>query len=192
MPVREHRDVKADAERWDARYAGLHTGEPRPPKGLDGIELPNAGLCLDVACGLGAQSMWAALNGNRVVALDVSGTAIKALEAAAEASDVGSAIDARVVDLDAGLPSELSGRCALVICQRFRGAGLYPQLVDAARPGGVIVTTVLSSVGAGTEPGPFHAPVGELLDSFRTLDVEILRSIESDGEATLVARRHSA
>jgi len=184
--------VEADAERWDARYAGLHTGQPRPPTGLDGIELPNAGLCLDVACGLGAQSLWAALNGNRVVALDVSGTAIRALSAAAEVFDVARAVDPRVVDLDAGLPSEFSGRCALVICQRFRGSALYPQLVDAAKPGGLIVTTVLSCVGAGSEPGPFHAPVGELLDAFRALDVDILRSIESDGEATLVARRRAA
>lgn len=183
--------MDTDADRWDARYAGLHTGEPRPPKGLDGIELPPAGLCVDVACGLGAQTVWAARLGFRVLAIDVSSTAIKAVVDAAAAHDVAGSVEARVVDLDGGLPVDVAGRCSLVICQRFRGAGLYPQLVDAARPGGVIVVTVLSQVGAAGEPGPFHAPLGELSDAFRALDVDILRSIESDGEATLVARRHS-
>jgi hypothetical protein len=45
-------------------------------------------------------------------------------------------------------------------------------------------------VGLRAEPGPFHAPPGELIDVFRELDVDILRSLEADGEATLVARRH--
>jgi hypothetical protein len=53
----------------------------------------------------------------------------------------------------------------------------------------VIVVTVLSRVGLSREAGSFHAAPGELIDAFRRPDVEILRSIESEGEATLVARR---
>jgi hypothetical protein len=48
---------------------------------------------------------------------------------------------------------------------------------------------VLSQVGASGEPGPFHAPPGELVCTFREFDVDVLRSVELDGEATLVARR---
>lgn len=57
------------------------------------------------------------------------------------------------------------------------------------RPGGVLVTTVLSTVGLEGEAGPFHAPPGDLVCAFRDLDVVIERSVELDGEATLVARR---
>src|SRR5262245_11178985 len=32
--------VLEDGERWDARYTGRATGEPRPPSGVDGIVLP--------------------------------------------------------------------------------------------------------------------------------------------------------
>jgi hypothetical protein len=55
-------------------------------------------------------------------------------------------------------------------------------------PGGLLVITVLSEVGAAST-GPFHAPPGDLIDGFGGLDVEILRHEEGDGEATLVARR---
>ena len=79
--------------------------------------------------------------------------------------------------------------CSLVVCQRFRDPALYEQLVYMLRPGGVLVITILSTVGLGGEPGPFHAPPGELVCTFRELDVAIERSVELDGETTLVARR---
>ena len=99
-------------------------------------------------------------------------------------------IDARVVDLDDGLPTDVRGRCVLVICQRFRDPRLYAAIADAARPGGLVVITVLSAVGAATA-GPYHAPPGELDEAFGALDVEVVRSVEANGEATLVARRLS-
>jgi len=183
--------VRADAERWDARYSGLATGVPSPPAGLEGIALPESGVCLDVACGLGGQSLWAAARGYDVIALDVSSIAIEALRASATGRELDHRIDAHVVDLDDGLPADVVGRCALVICQRFRDPRLYPALAGAAFRGGLIVVTVLSQVGASS-PGVHHAPQGELEDAFRPLDVEILRAVEADGEATLVARRLSS
>jgi SAM-dependent methyltransferase len=189
--AREDPVVHEDAERWDARYSGRTTGDPSPPTGLDGIALPEPGLCLDVACGLGEQSLWAAANRFDVVALDVSPAAIAGLRAVAAAHGLDDRIDARVVDLDDGLPADVRGRCALVICQRFRDPRLYAAIADAAGAGGLIVITVLSEVGADS-PGPYHAPPGELDEAFGALDVEVLRSVETNGEATLVARRLSS
>lgn len=156
------------------------------PKGLDGVALPPGGRCLDVACGLGEQSLWAASHGFDVVAIDASPVAVASLCAAAAAH--GLTVDACVVDLDEGLPTEVVGACALVICQRFRDPRLYGALATAVAPGGVLVITVLSQVGAES-PGPFHAPPGDLLDGFGTSGLEILRHEETAGEATLVARR---
>lgn len=178
-----------DAERWNARYLGRSTGEPAMPKGLGGVELERGGRCLDVACGLGAQSIWAARQGFEVVSLDTSDVAITALNSAAMSAGVRDRIESRVVDLDDGLPTELTNSFDLVICQRFRDPALYEQLVYALVSGGVLVITVLSRVGADGEPGPFHAPPGDLVCAFREFDVEVLRSVELDGEATLVARR---
>ena len=178
-----------DADRWNARYQGRSTGEPSMPKGLGGITLARGGRCLDVACGLGEQSIWAAQQGFDVVAIDASDFAITALNSAAMSAGVRDRIETRVVDLDEGFPTELTSAFALVICQRFRDPSLYEQLVYALEPDGVLVLTVLSQVGASDEPGPFHAPPGELVCTFRQFDVDVLRSVELDGEATLVARR---
>ena len=180
--------MREDRERWDARYSDRETGAPSPPIGLDGVDVAETGLCVDVACGLGQQSLWAAANGFDVVALDVSPAAISALQRAAARHALDHRIDARVVDLDDGLPADVHGRCALVICQRFRDPRLYAALAVAAEPGGLIVVTVLSEVGAAS-PGRHHAPAGELDDAFGALDVAVLRSLEANGEATLVARR---
>jgi SAM-dependent methyltransferase len=184
--------VRDDAARWNERYQGRSAGEPSMPKGLGGIELRRGGVCLDVACGLGEQSLWAAHAGYHVVALDASDVAITALNAAAVGHGVRDRIDSRVVDLDDGLPADVAGSCSLVICQRFRDPRLYEQLVYMAEPDGVIVITVLSRVGARGEPGPFHARAGELVLALRDLDVDVIRSVEADGEATLVARRGSS
>lgn len=183
--------MRADTERWNARYADRSPGEPNPPKGLSALELPAGGLCLDVACGLGEQAVWAALNGFEVVALDASDVAIAATRKFAVDHGVADLVDARVYDLDEGLPHDVMGECALVICQRFRGTNLYPQLAAALAPDGVLVITVLSTVGLEGEPGPFHAPPGDLSIAFSQLDVEILSHHEAHGEATLVARRPS-
>ena len=180
--------VQADAERWNGRYDGKLTGDPSMPKGLGGVRLER-GRCLDVACGLGAQSLWAAQNGFDVVAVDASDVAITALNSAAVQLGVRDRIDSRVIDLDEGLPSDVGNSCSLVICQRFRDADLYEQLVYMLEPGGVLVITVLSQVGLDGEGGEFHAPPGELVDAFREFDVTIERHVELDGEATLVARR---
>lgn len=178
-----------DADRWNARYDGRSTGEPSMPKGLGGIEVERGGRCLDVACGLGEQSIWAAKQGFAVVAIDASDVAITALNGAAMSAGVRERIETRVVDLDTGLPADLVDSFDLVICQRFRDPELYEHLVYTARPGGVLVITVLSQVGLDGESGQFHAPPGELVSAFREFDVEILRNVEMDGEATLVARR---
>ena len=174
--------------RWNGRYDGKLTGDPSMPKGLGGVSL-GRGRCLDVACGLGEQSLWAAQNGFEVIAVDASDVAITALNSAAVQLGVRDRIDSRVVDLDEGLPTDAANDCALVICQRFRAPHLYEQLVYMLEVRGVLVITVLSQVGLDGEAGPFHAPPGELVEAFRGLDVTIERHVELDGEATLVARR---
>ncbi len=184
---------RSDAERWDARWAALDgTTAVVPPDVLvdhDLIELvPTAGRALDVACGRGGQARWLAQRGLDVLAIDVSAHAIRLLlaDAAGDPPTTG-ALDAWVHDLDAGLPTAASD-VDVIVCQRFRGTALYGSLVEALRPGGLVVLTVLSQVGAAT-PGQFHAPSGELTDAFSALDVDVILHSEADGQASIVARR---
>ena len=96
-------------------------------------------------------------------------------------------IDARITDLDAGLPDDPI-RADVIVCQRFRQPTLYPSIVDRLAVGGLGVVTVLSSVGADS-PGPFHAPSGELTAAFADTAVDMLHTEEGGGTATVVFRR---
>jgi SAM-dependent methyltransferase len=184
--------AEVDQQRWDDRYtAAPSVVEPVAPDRLDAVmgRLPASGRALDVACGTGAQTLWAAHRGLHVDAVDISPIAIDRLLAAAHSCGVASRVDVHAADLDTGLPGDLAGPYDLVIVQRFRAPHLYPQLVERLAPGGVLVVSVLSAVGLDGEPGPFHAAPGELDRAFAGRDLETWSSQESDGLATVVLQR---
>jgi len=180
-----------DARRWDARYADCAVAEPGPPDALAEAGLTDLlhgpGRALDIACGAGAQSVWLAAQDFDVVAIDGSKVAIDLATAAAARAGVAAFVEARVVDLDDGIPDDL-GVFDVVVCQRFRSSGLYGPIVDRLRRGGVAVVTVLSETGASS-PGPFHARPGELLEAFTRADTEVLHHCEHDGHESVVLRR---
>lgn len=176
---------------WNERYASGGPGEPTPPDALtdriDGVDrlahVPTGGgRALDVACGRGGVAVWLAARGLAVEAVDAApaGLALGG-ELAARAH-----VDVRWIeaDLEVGLP--VTGTFAVVVCQRYRDPALYPALAAALAPGGLLVVSVLSEVGAGA--GRFHAAPGELGRAFAGL--EVLLHHEGNGEAVLVARRH--
>lgn len=180
-----------DAARWDDRYRD-RTGEiePAAPDALVASEradlLPAAGRALDVACGLGAQSLWLAARGFDVDALDASGEAVRRLTDEATRHGLDQRIHATILDLDRGIPASL-GRFDVIVCQRFRAPHLYGTFVERLAPGGVAIITVLSHTGAA-DPGPFHAAPDELADAFRSADVEVIFHAEGDGEESVIIR----
>lgn len=182
--------MQGDATRWDDRYRSASPPGPLAPDAVadraDLIELlPDTGVAIDIACGLGSQSLWLAQRGLDVVALDVSPIAIDALCAAAHAAGLADRIDARVTDLDIGLPAE-PATANVILCQRFRQPSIYAQIAERLVPGGMAIVTVLSEVGA-VSPGAFHALPGELVVAFDEFD--ILDAHEGGGMATVVAHR---
>lgn len=178
--------VDADRIRWDRRHVTAGPDRPSPPEAvirhLDW--LPIRGRALDIACGRGGVAVWLAIRGLTVDALDISPVA---LEEGRELSRQ-HAVDERVTfthwDLDAGLPG--LGSFDVVICQRFRAPDLYPRLVDALRPGGLLVVSVLSEAFHG--PGAYVAAPNELMDALGGIGLEVLWHDESTGLAHLVAR----
>lgn len=183
--------MEADRERWDERHRGAPEDEPGPPLGWieAGGTLPRRGRALDVACGRGGVAVWVALAGLDVVALDVSPVAVAATVALARAHGVDRRVDARVHDLDGGLPAR-TGRFDLVVCQRYRDPSLILALLGALRPEGTLALSVLSEVGA-ERPGRHHAAPGELVTAVRAAGGEVVWAREADGTAAVVARRRS-
>ncbi|MFD1504945.1 methyltransferase domain-containing protein [Georgenia yuyongxinii] len=182
-----------DDGRWDARHRDAPDPMPRPPDGLAGLldVLPQrtGRRALDVACGLGAVSLWAAGQGFAVDAVDRSAVAISRLRDRAVAAGLGGLVLARVADVAGALPADVTGPYDLVVCQRFRDPAVLRSLPGLLGAGGVLVVTVLSEVGAAA-PSRFAAEAGELGRLARTAEgCEVLRDVEGAGEATIVVRR---
>ena len=176
----------ADRERWDSRHEAAGPAEPAPPAALRGREalLPAGGRALDVACGRGAVAVWLAQHGFAVDAVDISPAALRSVAGLAARRGVADRVRGCRHDLDDGLPDR-GTLYDVVVCQGFRDPRLYPQLRSALAPGGLLVVTVLSRVGAGGEALAFRAEPGELLDAFGAL--RVLAHREGGGGAALVA-----
>lgn len=176
----------ADRQRWNERYQEADTlPTPAAPVGVADVVdlLPTTGRALDVACGVGAGSVWLAMQGLAVVGIDGSDVAIDHATRLAATHGVEDRCRFEVRDLDAGLPPGPS--VDLVMCHLFSARALDEAMVGRLHAGGVLAITVLSEVGSG--PGPFRAGPGELMDRFGLFDrLEIVHHRELGGSATLV------
>jgi SAM-dependent methyltransferase len=184
-----------DRERWDARYRASVAHAPGPPAALVRAApwLPQFGLGLDLACGTGGGALWLAGRGLSVDAVDVSPVALAVLAGRAASSGLADRVRVVEADLDDGVPTVGRDHYDVLLCLSFRFPILGRVAAELLRPGGLVVASVLSSVGreeGGAGPGPdarFVAEPGELLDQLATF--EVLHHEERDGRAAIVARR---
>ncbi|MDG1187609.1 MAG: methyltransferase domain-containing protein [Ilumatobacter sp.] len=190
--------MEADRDRWDERWhaacAEPNRAVPTAPDIVDAHpelieQLPTTGSALDLACGIGAQSLWMAKRGLTVRSLDISPVAVNLT--ARSAAEHGLAVNAAVWDTDEGLPNDLRD-LAMILCQRYRASDLYLDFLQRLQPGGVLILTVLSAVGNNGVAGPFHARPGELGDTYRSAAaagmIDVLVDEERNGQATIVVR----
>jgi SAM-dependent methyltransferase len=140
----------AEPSRWVARWAHL---------------VPPGGAVLDVAAGSGRHARWFAAHGHPVVALDRDPAALASLRAIAD-------VDARDADLESApwsLPAD--ARFAAVVVTHYLHRPLWPDLIDALAPGGVLIYETFArgnqTVGKPSNPAFLLAP-GELLEAVRS------------------------
>jgi tellurite methyltransferase len=96
--------------------------------------LPNKGVALDLACGLGTNSLFLAARGLEVHAWDISEVAVSHL--AEQASSLGLNIQTRAVDIT---PAALGIESYdLVVTSHYLDRSLPPAIMNATRPGGLI------------------------------------------------------
>ena len=122
-------------DKWNRIYSKDRL--PGPPAAVltdnDNI-LPIEGIALDLACGLGTNSLFLAARGLEVHAWDISKVAVSHL--AERAGSLGLNIQTRVVNITAAvLPAESYD---LVITSHYLDRSLPPAILDATRPGGLI------------------------------------------------------
>lgn len=158
--------------------------------------LPAAGDALDLASGRGRHALWLAQQGFRTLAVDRDDAALAALSE--EAAARGLKIETRVSDLEAGGAVVPAGGFDVIVLVHYLHRPLFPQLLAALRPGGVLVyetfTTAQALRGRPSNPAFLLQP-GELVarvtgqwpDQPATARLEVLAEREGDFEGRMVA-----
>jgi SAM-dependent methyltransferase len=140
--------------------------------------LPYAGYALDVACGRGRHALFLAERGLTVVAVDRDRLAIDELTVEAVRRNL--AVEARVVDLEAGEVDLGREIYDLIVVVHYLHRPLFPALIRALAPGALLIyetfTVDQARVGKPTNPD-FLLRHGELRE--RLASLTILR--ERDG-----------
>lgn len=122
--------AQEDKERWDEKWQN-HPMPDAPIKLVSDYASLAPGLqALDIACGMGRHSKYLASKGFEVDALDISSVAIAQLQNIPH-------IHAQEVDFDTyTLPKE---KYDLIVCTYFLERRLFPQMIDALKPNGIIL-----------------------------------------------------
>ena len=158
--------------------------------------LPIKGIALDLACGLGTNSLFLAARGLEVHAWDISKVAVSHL--AERAGSLGLNIQTRVINITAAvLPVESYD---LVITSHYLDRSLPPAILDATRPGGLICYQTFTAekqinIGPGNpvfllQPNELQSfvPDCEIL-AFKDESHNVNRDDPLAGRAFIVARK---
>jgi len=159
--------------RWRSRYSEL-ADTPLPPAHTllqRWVQAPQQGTALDLACGRGQDALYLARCGFDTEAWDLAEPAIAELSERAQ----GLCLRARVRDVLAEPPAESTFDCLHVA--NFLARPIFPQLVAALRPGGLLIYTTWagSPAGRGPKDPAFRAAPGELAAAFASLTVRLYR-----------------
>jgi tellurite methyltransferase len=152
----------------------------------------NGGQALDIACGLGANSIFLAKNNYNVTSLDVSDVAIQYLQSNSKHLS----IDAKVVDLD---NVQLVNRYNLVVITYFLDRHLFPLVRDSIKSEGglVFIETFYNVVNKDTDKchlnnhisSQFKLAPNELKQIFSDWIIEYYEENETSGIQTILARK---
>jgi tellurite methyltransferase len=154
--------------------------------------LPATGDSLDLACGSGRHAVWLAEQGFQTMAIDRDAAAIEQLNE--EASRRGLSIRTRAVDLESTERVLEPDSFDLIVVVHYLHRPLFPSIVSALRPGGVLVyetfTRAQAARGRPTNPAFLLEP-GELLTLVGPLQILTSREGDFDGRfvASIVAMR---
>jgi SAM-dependent methyltransferase len=124
-------------QRWDQKWIEM-AGKPFTPHPLlaKNEVLLSGGRALDLACGLGQNSVWLAGHGYQVIGLDISGVALSAALSRARKSDMADRLIFAQMDLDRwSLPTN---KFDLICVFRFLNRRLFPEIKSGLRPGGLL------------------------------------------------------
>jgi tellurite methyltransferase len=186
-----------EREKWNRRYLEGTHGKLSPDLLLiDAFDryieplFPDAGVALDIAGGMGRHAIFLAEKGWRVRLIDIAEAGIS--NGRQNAGSRASRIDFRVEDLTRFDGSRETYE--LIIVFFFLRREMFPELVKALKPGGLLIykgyTRAQTKFGGGPTNPEYLFEENELVDSFRELQVlHYAELIRDCGLAELVGRK---
>jgi tellurite methyltransferase len=194
---------------WDVKHRFAAETTPAEPASIVRELLPllSSGPALDVACGTGRNAVFLAARGQHVTAVDFSAVALDILEVRARGLHVPvrlgksfhdvhethrRGLELLQADLErAHLPAHAYD---LIVCIQFLQRSLFPQMVRALRPNGILLFETYTRAQLEFEGGPrnpaYLLEIGELRGAFPSLCVLFYRELRAgQGIASLVARK---
>jgi tellurite methyltransferase len=198
----------ANLTEWDARHGDAAQRPVAEPASivLEWLPLLPKGPALDIACGTGRHALLLAERGGAVTAIDWSPTALDVLaERAAKAKLSVSRENIESISKPAPRGIRLilanleeiqlpSNSFSLILCFQYLQRSLFPQIVNALRPSGLVLFETftqaqLNFTGGPRNPEYLLAP-GELRTAFPELNLQFYRELNAgQGIASLVAQK---
>lgn len=173
--------MRKDRKKWDQRYGSgerPHDGSPSQFLKRWLPYLPR-GRALDVATGLGRNALLLARAGYRVDAVDISPIGLDVARSRARRRGVH--VHWIEADLDAWMPPP--ARYAVVMMAYYLNRKALPRLMDAVKPGGVmVIETHLRRKNAEPSPSRYRLRPGDLRRQFATWEIlELEEGTFADG-----------
>jgi len=196
---------------WDAKHRLADEAPPSEPASIVRELLPLLpnGPALDIACGTGRHALFLAARGQHITAVDYSSVALDLLEVRARSQHVPwkrrDSIHAAGRHLHGGLDlvhanleeTQLPERTYdLILCVQYLQRTLFPQMVRALRPDGVLLMETFTLAQMEFSGGPrnpaYLLETGELREAFPELCVLFHRELRAGvGIASLVAKKRA-
>ena len=181
-----------DKEKWNQKYQAAEYALSKVP--CDWLAentdlLSGKGNALDIACGDGHNSVYAASLGYEVLGIDISEAGIEKALALAKEKKV--SIKTQVTDLD-DFEFTQNGY-DLVLCFNFLDRRLFPGICATLKPGGLVFyeTFNLDHLKYTSFKKEWVLKYNELLDQFKNFRILRYRELDRDqkGFASIVARK---
>jgi len=172
-----------DQKRWNKKYStDTYISGKTPVTFLrDHVNLLPKGKALDVAMGEGRNGVFLATQGFDVTGIDISDVGLK--KAQALAKEHGVTLETKVVDLE-NYQLPIASYHA-IICTYYLQRDLFPQIIKALKPGGMVVVETYTLDHLKYRPGfpkQYLLKPNELLHHFK--DLLIIRyQMRDDGQA---------
>jgi tellurite methyltransferase len=158
-----------DADRWDEKYQNERYNTFEKPRQFlidHASYLPHQGLALDVAMGLGGNSAYLVEHGLSVIGVDISGVAVRRAKKRFP--------QVMVVQADLTHFYLPAGQFDVILNFFYLQRDLFPRLVRALRPGGLLIIETMTQNMLEIKP---EIPIdwllapNELHDMFAHLDI---------------------